>query len=655
MSYSGNLKMKIIEATGLPTVQPPGGGKVTKLDAFLCVQLNDDTSAKTSVKKATSPVWDEDVTLNIHQASVMEIIIFHKRSVGADLFVANLRRELDELVPQKGGKTDLWLDLEPQGKLHVVIAFFKSTSDATFKERSAGFKRRGALKKKKVHEVNAHKFMARFFKQPTFCSHCNQFIWGLGKQGYQCAVCRIVVHKKCHQNIVSSCTFAPKKEEETQEIKVPHRFKVHSYLSPTFCDHCGSLLYGLARQGVRCEVCKMNCHKRCQKSVPDMCGLHEQLLASELDKMEVADGKKSKRSSSSAKAPAPHVHTSQVAVSEKDFNLLKVLGKGSFGKVFLAERKNGAKDEVYAIKVLKKDVIIQDDDVECTKTEKRVLQIAGEHPFLTNLVCCFQNENNLFFVMEYVNGGDLMFQIQRARRFPEDQARFYAAEISSALTFLHLKGIIYRDLKLDNVLLDRDGHVKLADFGMCKEGIAGGQLTSTFCGTPDYIAPEILKECDYGASVDWWALGVLMYEMMVGQPPFEADNEEDLFEAILNENILFPDKGSDKGWLSQEAVSILDSFLTRPPHKRLGCSATGWKDIKSHPFFKKVDWEKLEARQVKPPFKPKMKGAKDANNFDTDFTQEPAVITPPDRRALYGLDQGEFSGFSWVNPGSGMA
>ena len=195
-----------------------------------------------------------------------------------------------------------------------------------------------------------------------------------------------------------------------------------------------------------------------------------------------------------------------------------------------------------------------------------------------------------------------MFQIQKARKFDEARARFYAAEVTLALQFLHKHGVIYRDLKLDNILLDREGHCKLADFGMCKEGIVDGRTTSTFCGTPDYIAPEILQELDYGASVDWWALGVLMYEMMAGQPPFEADNEDDLFESILHDDVVYP------VWLVPEAVSILRGFMTKNPARRLGCVVDngGEEAIKAHPFFQLMDWQALEERRLRPPFRPRI-------------------------------------------------
>ncbi|KAJ6512105.1 protein kinase C1 [Mycena vitilis] len=323
-----------------------------------------------------------------------------------------------------------------------------------------------------------------------------------------------------------------------------------------------------------------------------------------------------------------------------DFNFLAVLGKGNFGKVMLAEEKktNG----LYAIKVLKKEFIIDNDEVESTRSEKRVFLAAARerHPFLLGLHSCFQTETRVYFVMEYVSGGDLMLHIQR-KQFSLRQAKFYASEVLLALEYFHKNGIIYRDLKLDNILLTLDGHVKVADYGLCKEEMWYGKTTSTFCGTPEFMAPEILLEQRYGRAVDWWAFGVLTYEMLLGQSPFRGDDEDEIFDAILEDEPLYPIT------MPRDAVSILQKLLNRDPLRRLGAGEEDAEEIKRQPFFKDVNFDDVLNKRIPPTYFPSINGSADTSNFDEEFTKEQPTLTPVHGQ-LSSRDQQEFSGFSWV-------
>ncbi|XP_052126934.1 putative protein kinase C delta type homolog isoform X5 [Frankliniella occidentalis] len=445
-------------------------------------------------------------------------------------------------------------------------------------------------------------------------------------------------------------------------------------MSPTFCDHCGSLLYGLFRQGLKCEDCDVNCHRKCEKLMPNLCGVNQKLIVEALRSVKnkppeprepgsptrtpaqnpalrLEDSPASSRSSSSAAAaprqggritpPATTIPRFRKYAVE-DFQFLKVLGKGSFGKVLLAQLANT--ECYYAVKCLKKDVVLEDDDVECTLIERKVLALGTKHPYLCHLFCTFQTESHLFFVMEYLNGGDLMFHIQQSGRFDERRACFYAAEIVSGLRFLHKKGIVYRDLKLDNILLDFDGHVRIADFGMCKLQIYLDRTADTFCGTPDYMAPEIIKGQKYNQCVDWWSFGVLLYEMLIGQSPFSGLDEEDLFWSICNEQAHYP------RFLSVEARDILVLLLEKDQTKRLGTPECTAGDVCHQPFFRSIDWVSLERRQLEAPFKPRLQHPLDVQYFDRTFTNERAQLTPIDEAILHSMDQTQFQGFSYTNP-----
>nr|XP_026485765.1 serine/threonine-protein kinase STE20 isoform X2 [Vanessa tameamea] len=326
----------------------------------------------------------------------------------------------------------------------------------------------------------------------------------------------------------------------------------------------------------------------------------------------------------------------------EDFQFIKVLGKGSFGKVMLAELRDT--EYYYAVKCLKKDVVLEDDDVECTLIERKVLALGTNHPYLCHLFATFQTDSHLFFVMEYLNGGDLMFHIQQSGRFPEARARFYAAEIVSGLKFLHKRGIVYRDLKLDNILLDFDGHVRIADFGMCKLQIYLDKTADTFCGTPDYMAPEIIKGLKYGQNVDWWSFGVLLYEMLIGQSPFSGCDEDELFWSICNEMPSYP------RFLSSEALSILTRLLDKDARTRLGGAECMHGDIRDQDFFHPVQWDRLERRELDAPFKPRVRHPMDTQYFDRAFTGERPRLTAVEPQVLKSMDQEPFRGFSYTNP-----
>lgn len=324
---------------------------------------------------------------------------------------------------------------------------------------------------------------------------------------------------------------------------------------------------------------------------------------------------------------------SKTRVCLDDFVLLTTVGKGSFGKVVQVRKKDDGK--IYAMKILKKEMVIKRKQFEHTLSERRILETI-DHPYIVSLRFAFQTEHKLYMVFDFFNGGELYHYLSETGRFSEERARFYAAEIVLGLEYLHNRGIVYRDLKPENLILDSEGHIRITDFGLSKEDVEGDSITS-ICGTPEYLAPEILRKLPYGAAVDWWSLGTVLFEMLSGLPPFFDKNRQMMYKKILESELRPP------GFMSPAAVDVCSRLLVRDPPARLGYG--GAADIKAHPFFTGLDWTALERMEIPSPWKPRVVDDTDTSNISSEFTSEPAGITPtPAGYRLRDAIEGEGSG-----------
>ncbi|KAI8980253.1 hypothetical protein BDB01DRAFT_907046 [Pilobolus umbonatus] len=721
-----------------------------------------------------------------------------------------------KIVNQGEEGIEAWFDVEPVGRLALRLNFIRADGNRRPMDKLG---RAGAVRQRReeVVEVNGHQFLEKRFYNVMKCALCQEFFVN---SGYQCEDCDYTCHKKCSSKVVTKCTSHAAEDDSDEDKlnhKIPHRFEPITNIGANWCCHCGYMLPLGSRGAKKCSECDITAHTRCERHVPDFCGLSMELANQMLAEIKAAAKRKTLDSSSTKtssrppkldvpadmteelslssqlsqttlvshspppqKSPvlapqtpptmygyaphqAPHqpypnyppggspqlmpqpsrIHTqgpppivpahtqssqhgfvdpryhnqhqqqqqqqmyyyqqqqhqqqqrpgmpygpypqqnmvvrpsqgspnypiyqnhppqqgqpvpygippqalqkqpSTMQLKRKialdNFSFLAVLGKGNFGKVMLAEEKYDKK--LYAIKMLKKRFIIDNDEIESVRSEKRVFQAANRerHPFLINLHSTFQTETRVYFVMEYVSGGDLMWHIQRGQ-FSERRAKFYACEVMLALEYFHSQNIIYRDLKLDNIMLGLDGHIKMADYGLCKENMGYGKTTGTFCGTPEFMAPEILREQNYGRGVDWWAYGVLIYEMLLGQSPFRGEDEDEIFDAILEDDILYPLN------MSSDSISICQQLLQRDPARRLGSGPDDALPIRRHAFFRGVNWDDMLAKRVPAPFYPSVNGRLDTSNFDEEFTNETPALTPIDSN-LNRVEQQEFQGFSYV-------
>ncbi|KXN87888.1 Serine/threonine-protein kinase SCH9 [Leucoagaricus sp. SymC.cos] len=301
------------------------------------------------------------------------------------------------------------------------------------------------------------------------------------------------------------------------------------------------------------------------------------------------------------------------ALTPRDFEFLKLIGVGTFGKVFQVRKKDTRR--IYAMKVLSKKEIVAKKEVAHTIGERKILQRSLESPFLVGLKFSFQTDSELYLVTDFKSGGELFWHLQRETRFIEERARFYVAELTLALEHLHKYNIVYRDLKPENILLDATGHLALCDFGLSKADLRPDELTTTFCGTTEYLAPEILlDEQGYSKIVDFWSLGVLLFEMCCGWSPFYAEDTQQMYKNICFGKIRFP-----KGVICEDGKQFVKALLNRNPKHRLGAKRDA-AELKEHPFFTGIDWEALARKEITPPFKPVVESDESVNNFDPEFT-----------------------------------
>uniref|UniRef100_A0A8C6LJJ8 non-specific serine/threonine protein kinase n=1 Tax=Nothobranchius furzeri TaxID=105023 RepID=A0A8C6LJJ8_NOTFU len=334
-----------------------------------------------------------------------------------------------------------------------------------------------------------------------------------------------------------------------------------------------------------------------------------------------------------------HVKEGCEKADPSQFQLLKVLGQGSYGKVFLVRKIRGVdRGQLYAMKVLKKATLKVRDRVR-SKMERDILAEVN-HPFIVKLHYAFQTEGKLYLILDFLRGGDLFTRLSKEVMFTEEDVKFYLAELALALDHLHSLGIIYRDLKPENILLDEDGHIKITDFGLSKEAIDHDKRAYSFCGTIEYMAPEVVNRRGHTQSADWWSFGVLMFEMLTGSLPFQGKDRKETMALILKAKLGMPQ------FLSPEVQSLLRALFKRNPVNRLGAGPDGIEEIKRHRFFASIDWDKLYKKEMRPPFKPTVGRPEDTFHFDPEFTSRTPTDSPgiPPSANTHQL----FRGFSFV-------
>ena len=554
--------------------------------------------------------------------SLRFVIMHHNDDGGQDLYLGEFQYRI-VLMDQKESKRTLDERLETHGTGTIKLTIILKPHVKKQKQP--------AMRKEKIQYHDGHEFkFGRFITQPLTCMVCTRYMMS----GYQCEICQIPVHKNHLPELMRPC----KNEEENVrrnviDFKLPHTFgKSHMCKIPnSSCDSCGKPLF--LQQIITCKnaICKGKYHLQHQKdnNIPPNCGVPETEFIKVLRKTSIK--KKVESHSSSRQHPPTPTEIDQISPSDdkdpievfidmidnnarlnipkyKDLTFKQVLGRGAYGKVFWVQFD----DKNYALKAMSKSEIQERKEYDMIHTEKWVSAIGSGSPFLASLHSAFQDEKYLFLLMEYISGGDLIYHMNN-RALSINDVRFYAAEMALAIIFLHSHGIIHRDLKPDNILLDEDGHVKVADFGLARLNIKDGKKTYTPCGTPGYLAPEVISEKNkkgYGVSCDWWSYGVIIYELITTITPFHDEDDDKMLTKIVED-----DPNFSSTLFNKESKIMLKKLLEKDPKKRLSSEDGHLEDVKAEKFFEAIDWVKLESKQIDPPYQP----SKEESNVDHEY------------------------------------
>lgn len=571
------------------------GSKTSGTVTFHIVEYECDPLYKTeavdfvvdlSVRKSISPRSGKAVSIDLYNNKEIELVIKaeNKRIIGLLFFPCENLINIDESL--------------------VYIFHFRNS--AILKTKISFQKQKGMARKNaeivSVLKLGHELVVIHGRITPFYCGVCKG-IATIFDESYRCRYCKFTCHKKCSNYIMFWCKMATRKEPDKQPVKrynIPHKLEVGHSAGIRWCGHCGDRIASGKKQYV-CTACSMHFHDECEVSLYPSCQLNLEfrIAVSEL------------------KVPEHDTLKAVSNISIDDFSLVKVLGRGSFGKVMLARHKKSK--EVVAMKILKKESIVNANNLVYLEIERHVLELVSmhKHPFLMHMQYCFQDRSNVYFGTEYLPGGDLFHHVSE-KTFSDGQNRLWISEIILGIGFLHSKNVIYRDLKLDNIMLTADGHVKIADFGLCKERIGLTVSTYTFCGTLDTIAPEVIRGKGYTKDADWWSLGVVMFEMYESEPPFSGATNQELTKSILNDVPELTSKTPDV------AKDLMMKLLEKDPAMRIGRGEADAGAIKQHSYFDGVDWDVVEKKDTVSEFQP----GSNLSNFDQEFTDEPIVITP---------------------------